>query len=235
VSGTGPLTITLSWTSSGATSCVAADGWSGNKALSGSQVITGVSATTTYTLTCSEASGQAAVSWTAPTNNTDGSPLVDLAGYELYHATTAAGLSGASPISLGLGTSYTIANLPAGPRYVGIKARNAAGALSAMSNVANTNVVVPSGADSVTVTINTVPNPPVIVTVQTLVYDLGPNGGIGRLVGHVALNTGCGAFYRRKNNKDYHIIDQYPGNSVVDLDADPTPRVGNLVAICATA
>src|SRR5688572_15815116 len=72
-SGASPLTVTLSWTSTGATSCLAADGWAGNKATSGSQVITGVSATTTYTLTCSDSSGQVAVTWNPPTTNTDGS------------------------------------------------------------------------------------------------------------------------------------------------------------------
>ena len=29
-SGTAPLSVTLTWSSNGATSCVAADGWSGN-------------------------------------------------------------------------------------------------------------------------------------------------------------------------------------------------------------
>jgi hypothetical protein len=71
----------------------------------------------------------------------------------------------------------------------------------------------------------------VIVTVQTMVYDLGPNGGIGRLVGHVALNTACGDFHKRKSGKDYYVIDP----AVVTLDVDPTPRPGDLVAVCSAA
>jgi len=226
-SGNSPLTVTLTWTSTGATSCVAADGWSGNKATSGSQVITGVGATTTYTLTCSDSSGQLAVTWNPPTTNTDGSPLVDLAGYLVYHATTAAGVASASPISIGLGSSYTITNLPAGPRYVGIKARTTGGTQSVMSNVANANVAVASAADSVTVTVNTVPNPPVIVTIQTMVYDLGPGGGIGKLVGSVPLDTACGAFYKLKNGNRYHILS--PG----DVSLIRTPRSADVVGICA--
>jgi hypothetical protein len=230
VSGNSPLTVTLTWTSTNATSCVAADGWAGNKAISGSQVVTGVTATTTFTLTCTNgASGQATVNWNPPTTNTDGSQLVDLAGYELYHASTAAGVASASPISIGLGSSHTLNNLPAGPRYVGIKARNSAGITSVMSNLGNTTVQIPSGADSVTVTVNTVPNPPVIVTVQTMVYDLGPGGGIGRLVGHVPLDTACGTFYKLKNGNNYHQIPL----SVVDLDRPPRSSV--VVAICAAA
>lgn len=52
-----PLTVqvgstsTLAWSSTNSTSCVASNGWTGTKALSGNQVVT-VSATTTYTLAC---------------------------------------------------------------------------------------------------------------------------------------------------------------------------------------
>lgn len=47
---------TLAWSSSGATSCIASDGWSGNKPTSGNQVVT-PTATTTYSLSCSGAGG----------------------------------------------------------------------------------------------------------------------------------------------------------------------------------
>lgn len=47
---------TLSWSSSGTTSCTASNGWSGSRSTSGSQVVTpGV--TTTYTLSCSGSGG----------------------------------------------------------------------------------------------------------------------------------------------------------------------------------
>lgn len=54
---------TLSWSSSGTTSCTASNGWSGTKTTSGSQVVTpGV--TTTYTLSCSGSGGTATSSET---------------------------------------------------------------------------------------------------------------------------------------------------------------------------
>jgi chitodextrinase len=54
---------TLSWSSSAATSCTASGGWSGAKAISGSEAIT-PSATTTYTLSCAGAGGATAQSTT---------------------------------------------------------------------------------------------------------------------------------------------------------------------------
>lgn len=59
-----PLTIyngtssTLSWSSTNATSCTASNGWSGAKAITGTQVIS-PSATTTYSLSCTGAGGTA--------------------------------------------------------------------------------------------------------------------------------------------------------------------------------
>jgi hypothetical protein len=47
----------LSWQSTGANSCQASGGWSGAKALSGSETMSGVSAATTYTLACNGAGG----------------------------------------------------------------------------------------------------------------------------------------------------------------------------------
>lgn len=49
---------TLSWTALNATSCTASGGWSGTRALSGSQIVT-PSATTTYILTCTGVGGTA--------------------------------------------------------------------------------------------------------------------------------------------------------------------------------
>lgn len=54
--GAGSATTTLSWSSSNATSCTAFGGWSGAKALSGSEVVT-PSATTTYQLDCTGPGG----------------------------------------------------------------------------------------------------------------------------------------------------------------------------------
>lgn len=81
--GSGPLTKTapasysLSWTASGiGTTCTASGAWSGAKALTGNQAISGVgSGTYTYTLTCINGQGTAADSVTV---NVLSPPTVDL-------------------------------------------------------------------------------------------------------------------------------------------------------------
>lgn len=50
---------TLSWTSADATSCVASGGWSGTKALTGSETLNGLVGQTTYVLACAGPGGQA--------------------------------------------------------------------------------------------------------------------------------------------------------------------------------
>jgi Galactose oxidase, central domain len=49
--------LTLTWSSTDATSCTASGGWSGTKATSGSESVGPLSATTSYTLSCSGAGG----------------------------------------------------------------------------------------------------------------------------------------------------------------------------------
>ena len=56
---------TLSWSSTNATSCTASGGWSGSKGMSGSWSTGAMSATTSYTLTCSGASGTTPAAATA--------------------------------------------------------------------------------------------------------------------------------------------------------------------------
>ncbi len=88
-------TSTLSWTADGATSCTASGGWSGSRPTSGSFTTGPLSASTSFRLSCSGASGTALASvtvevldnvvrWVRPTQNVDGSPLTDLAGYLIY-------------------------------------------------------------------------------------------------------------------------------------------------------
>lgn len=51
--------LTLTWSSTNTTNCAASDAWSGIKAASGSQTLTGLTASATYTLSCSGAGGSA--------------------------------------------------------------------------------------------------------------------------------------------------------------------------------
>lgn len=87
-SANGELRTTLTWNSD-RSSCVASghEAWSGAKPSSGTLELPAISLSGTYALrlTCSTpADRKATVSWTNPTQNTDGSPLTDLAGVRIY-------------------------------------------------------------------------------------------------------------------------------------------------------
>ncbi|MDZ7670049.1 MAG: hypothetical protein U5Q16_11745 [Gammaproteobacteria bacterium] len=89
---------TLTWSSQGAEECTASGGWSGTRPLSGTFETGPLAETTTYSLSCSNGSENALASvtvevldkmirWQAPTQNEDGTPLNDLAGYVIYWGT----------------------------------------------------------------------------------------------------------------------------------------------------
>ena len=198
-SGISPVDVVLTWSSTGATSCTASGGWTGTKATSGTQTITGVTASATYTLTCSEGSGSADLSWTAPTKNTDGSALTNLAGYKVRAATSAAGLATATAVTVGPAvTAYTWPNLAAGTWFFDVRASNSAGIDSAPTPAVSTAIVLASATANASVTVNTQPNPPSGLTVvQKTAYEIKSSRWdgviLGRNVGTVPLGTACGS------------------------------------------
>ena len=66
---------------------------------------------------CVTISGNVSLSWTKPTQNTDGSVLTDLAGYKLYYGTDPNNLSNTIDIASGNTLSYTVQGLTAGTLY----------------------------------------------------------------------------------------------------------------------
>ena len=77
--------------------------------------------------------GSAALSWVAPTLNTDGTPLTNLAGYRISYGTNPGSLTNVITITSASTTSYEITNLNAGTWYFTIEAYNTAGVDSAPS------------------------------------------------------------------------------------------------------
>jgi len=231
-SGPGPLTFTLAWNTTGATSCTGTGAWNGAKAVAGSQVITGLTATANYILTCTAASGWADLSWTPPTQNTDGSPLTDLASYKVYQATTAAGVPTATPLVLPApDNAHTITGLAPGTWYFAMKATNVPGIDSDITPTVNKVVTFPTWSANVTVTVTTKPNPPSgLVVTQTMVYEVkeNPNGVmLGRNVGTVPLGTACGSTVLVQNwNTLYYSV---PNSAVV---FSKPPKSAVVVAVC---
>jgi len=192
-----PFDVDIAWSSTNSTTCAKSGDWSGPAPISGSQTI---HLTTVgeyaYTLTCSNNVGVVALTWVNPTRNTNGTTLTDLAGDEVYHATTSDGIvdSAAAVLLKPPVTSYTLQNLPGGVRYFGIKAVNTAGVRSAMSAAVSQEVKVPTA--SATATVSAVAaNPVTGATSSQVVTELKPKAGggwwVNRKVGTIPLGKPC--------------------------------------------
>ena len=140
---------TLNWGTTNATSCVASGDWSGNKGVSGSETISSLVLDRQFTLACSGAggtvnntvnvtvvvsnNGTALMSWTPPTENTDGSPLTDLAGYKIRYGTSPGNYNNTITINNPGLTSYLIDNLASADWYFVMTSFNASGIESSFS------------------------------------------------------------------------------------------------------
>ncbi len=80
-------------------------------------------------------SGSAVLSWQPPSQNVDGSPLTDLAGYRVRYGQSSSVLDKVLTIPDGLVTTVAIEQLTAGAWYFGVEAYNAANLGSGISNV----------------------------------------------------------------------------------------------------
>ncbi|MGQ0430458.1 MAG: putative Ig domain-containing protein [Gammaproteobacteria bacterium] len=84
--------------------------------------------------------GRATLSWEAPTQRTDGSPLTNLAGFKLYYGTNAGNLSNVKQVPDAGARSDVIDNLTVGTWYFAASAYDTAGLESARSNVASKTI-----------------------------------------------------------------------------------------------
>jgi hypothetical protein len=82
------------------------------------------------------ASGSASLTWTAPTTNSDGSALTNLAGYRIHYGTTTAMTQILQVASPGI-TTYTLSNLSSGTWYFAMTAYAGTGAEGTLSNTAS--------------------------------------------------------------------------------------------------
>ncbi len=93
--------------------------------------------------------GQASISWTAPTTNTNGSALTDLAGYKVYYGTASGSYT--KSIDAGNSTAYTVSNLAEGyTYYFAVTAYNTSGGESSYSTEKSKQIVQDTTAPSIT-------------------------------------------------------------------------------------
>src|SRR5262245_54745040 len=121
-------TSTLTWSSTNAQSCTASGGWAGNKALSGTETTAAITASTTYTLTCTNASGSSAGSTTVTVQSSTPAPTLTLTA----NPTTVA--SGGSSTLTWVVTNATSCTASGG--WTGSK--NAAGGTQVINNITAT-------------------------------------------------------------------------------------------------
>jgi hypothetical protein len=151
----------LTWsTNPAASSCRASGGWSGTKAVSGTQTLPSINASTNYTLTCSWSAGTATVSWVPPTTNTDGSALTNLAAFRVYYGTTSTSLTQSSLVNDITSRQTTIGALAPGTWYFKVHAVNTSQIESDDSNIATKTVAGASAASTVSITITGTTQPP---------------------------------------------------------------------------
>lgn len=96
-----------------------------------------------FTVTVTQAvasTGTAELTWTAPTQNTDGSVLTNLAGYKIYYGTSASALTQSVTIANPGLTAYTLSDLPMGNWYFAVTAYSTAGIESGLTGVITTTL-----------------------------------------------------------------------------------------------
>jgi len=80
------------------------------------------------------------LSWSPPTQNTDGSALTNLAGYRISYGRAANSLTQTATIANPGVSSYVIENLASGTWYFAVKAYTSSGSESALSNIASKSI-----------------------------------------------------------------------------------------------
>jgi hypothetical protein len=83
------------------------------------------------------ATGSVTLDWTAPTENTNGTPLTNLGGYWIYYGTSANALTKTIQIANPGIVTYVISNLSPGTWYFAVSAYTTADVQSGRSAVAS--------------------------------------------------------------------------------------------------
>lgn len=143
----------LTWKASNAYMCHGYGPWDGSEPLEGTSTTNGLTATTTFILTCfnssgaktsekatitvvdAAAAGTATLSWNAPTINVNGTPITPLTGYTVYYGNSAGSMTQSLVVSGAATTGAEITGLGSGTWYFGVSADATDGTRSAMSEI----------------------------------------------------------------------------------------------------
>lgn len=156
----------LTWsTSPAATSCSAA--WTTSTAAAGVQILPAVSATSSYGITCTwPGVTKAAITWSAPTTNVDGSAYSNPGGYRVVYGKSATALDTSVYLQDPAARTWTSPALTAGTWFFGVRAYNAQGLESDLSNVASKTMTAAANQTRTLELTIRFPNPPTNLTVE---------------------------------------------------------------------
>ncbi len=164
--GTEVVTPVLTWdTHPAADDCIATGDWVGAKGPSGTETLPDITSSATYNLICNWLEDSVRLDWIAPTENTDGTPLTDLASYSIYQGSGPDDRSGPVYKDIDAGVvTYVVEPLSLGSYcWVGT-AINARGIESIFSNETCKIVGESDATQSVGITVNPKPNSPTGLT-----------------------------------------------------------------------
>lgn len=172
-SGGSAIVPRLTWTSTPAgASCIASalpvsTDWTGTKAASGTVLLPAINATRSFSLVCNWPNNlTATVNWTAPTTNTDGSALTNLAGFKIQYGRSATVLDTSASVNAPGVFTWTSPTLAAGAWFFAVRAVNATGIESDNSNVATKTLAAGASQTRTLEVVVKFPNPPSNVTVE---------------------------------------------------------------------
>lgn len=217
----GELVPVLTWTSSpqGPSSCVASGGWSGIKAGAGTETLPRIVANASYSLKCDwvGTTGTATVTWVAPTTNTNGTPLTDLAGFRVFVGQSSTSFPQSHETRNAAARSLPITGLASGTWYFMVRPFNSNDKESSDSNVVQKTLTVSgqSASATVAITVRPVPSPAVVTTVVVVantpyvpVFRLNAAGtGISSTpMGMIPTGRGCGPKVSMWRGKAIHRV-----------------------------
>jgi hypothetical protein len=94
-----------------------------------------------FTITVTQTpTGTAALSWSVPTQNTDGSPITNLVGFTIMYGTSPSALTQTINVASPTTTTYVVSSLSSGTWYFVVQAYNTAGVESGPSNTGSKTI-----------------------------------------------------------------------------------------------
>jgi hypothetical protein len=105
-----------------------------------STAATATSTAATTTSAAAPTNKTADVTWTAPTTNTNGTALTDLAGYRIYYGTNPTALSKSVNVPSAAATDYIVQGLTQGTWYFAVTAYTNTGVQSNFSTVVSKTI-----------------------------------------------------------------------------------------------